>query len=293
MRLAILSTTKLPKFLGDGHPDEASLFAEDDVLIGALAARDVAAERVPWRRADDWSAFDLVLVRSTWDYIDDLSGYLKVLEAIAGSGCRLVNSLETIRWNFDKRYLIELQAAGLPVVPTVLLPPGADVFSCAAHLGDAPLGYVLKPTVGVGGFGTRRCADAQAVAAALAEEAASPQILQPFLEAIATEGEWSFVFGGGRFLYAAQKTPRAGDYRVQVMYGAVTRGRAPAPEDLAAAEACYQALPVAAELARIDMVRRPDGGLALMEAELIEPQLYFFDVPEAAGLVAEAVLSLS
>ncbi len=37
MTIAILSTTKLPKFLGDSHPDEDSLFAEDDVLGSALA----------------------------------------------------------------------------------------------------------------------------------------------------------------------------------------------------------------------------------------------------------------
>ncbi len=56
--------------------------------------------------------------------------------------------------------------------------------------------------------------------------------------------------------------------------------------------ACFHVLPVPAQFARIDMARLPDGRLALMEAELIEPQLFFFDVPEAADLVAEAVLSL-
>ena len=115
--------------------------------------------------------------------------------------------------------------------------------------------------------------------------------LQPFLASVRDEGEWSFVFGAGRFLYAAFKRPAPEDFRVQVMYGARTTPAAPAPCDLAAAETALAALPVPVHLARIDMARLADGGLALMEAELIEPQLFLHDLPEAAGLLAAAILS--
>ncbi|MEM7224878.1 MAG: hypothetical protein AAF495_18000 [Pseudomonadota bacterium] len=290
MKIAILSTSKLPKFLGEAHPNEESLFGEDDILSAAFAARGAHAERVPWRpEGRDWSRFDLVLVRSTWDYIDALPAFLDRLAEIERAGCRLLNPRQTIAWNASKAYLAELEQAGVGIVPTAFLAPGQALDGALARLGPAPGGYVVKPLVGVGGFGVERAADPAAVATRLTSGSA---IAQPFLEAVAREGEWSFVFGAGRFLYAALKTPKSGDFRVQVMYGARTLAKVPAPADLAAAQACYRDLPVAAPFARIDMARMEDGRLALMEAELIEPQLYFADVPEAAGLVAGAALEV-
>ena len=293
MKIAILSTTKLPKFLGDDHPNEDSLFAEDTVLAQAFAARGVGAERVPWRQADvRWDRYDLVLIRSTWDYIDDLPAFLEVLKAIEASGTRLLNPFETIQWNATKRYLPSLEKAGVLIVPGAFHERGQASEVVLQALDASDKGYVLKPLVGVGGFGTERLADRDALAARLARDADSgPYLIQPFVESIVTEGEWSLVFGNGSFLYAALKTPRAGDFRVQVMYGAQTVGQAPAPADLEAASACLAALPVPVHLARIDMARLADGRLALMEAELIEPQLYFHDVPGAADLVAEATLA--
>lgn len=293
-QVAILSTTKLPRFLGEDHPDEESLFAEDTLLAEAFGRMGVEACRVPWRSDEvDWSRFDLVMLRSTWDYIDDLPGFLAVLEAIDGAGCRLANPLATIRWNVDKRYLAELGVYGLPVVPTAYLAAGEGAAAAVAALDGLSEGCVLKPAVGVGGFGVKRLPDRGALAQTLAgSDVAGSWLVQPYLPSIASEGEWSFVFGAGRFLYAALKTPKKGDFRVQVMYGATTTPQAPNPDDLAVARQCLEGLPVRADFARIDMARMTNGQLALMEAELIEPQLYFRDVPGAADKVAEAALDL-
>jgi glutathione synthase/RimK-type ligase-like ATP-grasp enzyme len=294
MTIALLSTTNLPAFLGRDHPDEGALFAEDDVLAAALARRGATAERVAWRQADaPWPEYDLVLVRSTWDYIDDLPAFLKVLGRIEAAGCRLVNPLATIRWNADKRYLAELVRSGTAVVTTTFVAPGEAPSAVLERLERSATGYILKPLVGVGAYGTERLADRNQLADRLGrEDDAAGRLIQPFLTSVATEGEWSFVFGAGRFLYAALKTPQAGDFRVQVMYGATTDPKVPSPADLAAAWRCFHALPVPAEIARIDMARLPDRRLALMEAELIEPQLFLFDVPEAADRLADAILDL-
>jgi len=294
MTIALLSTTKLPKFLGNDHPDEASLFAEDDVLAEALSARGATVRRVPWRQQGvSWGRYEFVLIRSTWDYIDDVPAFLSVLRAIEGAGCLLVNPLETIKWNLDKGYLPALHRLGVPIVPTAVYEPGEDARAALEGLDGSEGGYVIKPLVGIGAFGTKRLADADAAEKELMRgKGPEPCIVQPFLASVATEGEWSFVFGGGSFLYAALKTPKPGDFRVQVMYGATTTKRTPAQADLAVAQACLNALPVPAHLARIDMARMPSGRLALMEAELIEPQLFFFDVPGAADLVAEVALGL-
>ena len=293
MTIALLSTAKLPKFLGDDHPDEAALFAEDDVLAQALAARGAEARRVAWRRPGaPWGRYDLVLLRSTWDYIDDVPGFLRVLGEIEGAGCRLVNPRATVEWNLDKRYLTVLGRQGVPVVPTALFEAGQEPRAVVGDLGPCETGFVVKPLVGVGAYGAKRLADAPSTVDELARDPGAPRLVQPFLASVATEGEWSFVFGGGRFLYAALKTPRAGDFRVQVMYGARTVARTPAAADLARAKACHDALPVPAHFARIDMARLPSGRLALMEAELIEPQLFFHEVPRAADLVAEVAVGL-
>ncbi|MEM7173524.1 MAG: hypothetical protein AAF530_25400 [Pseudomonadota bacterium] len=290
--IAILSTDRLPKFLGKDHPNEDSLFAEDDRLAEAFAARGAAARRIAWRdKTPSWRDFDLVLIRSTWDYIDHCQSFLAVLREIEDSGCRLFNPLTTVRWNLSKSYLGALAAQGLPVVPTQFLCPKTAVRGEPPLIPDFAKGYVVKPLVGVGGFGTERVLSLDDLGGALEKRRQEDQvIIQPFLPSIQEEGEWSFVFGSGRFLYAALKRPKDGDFRVQVMYGAHTSAQSPQPSDLAAAQNCFRALPVPVCLARMDLARMPDGHLALMEAELIEPQLYLHDLPHAADLLADAVL---
>ena len=211
--------------------------------------------------------------------------------------CRLVNPLATVRWNHDKRYLAELEGTGVRIVPSRFLGRSDLVDGALLDLpaGFAPDGLIVKPTVGVGAFETARVADPAAWTASGAATALTGEsyMVQPFLPAITTDGEWSFVFLDGRLAYTARKVPARGDWRVQVMYGAETGAVDPAPADSAAAAAVMAALPVAAFYARIDMVRMADGGLALMEAELIEPQLYFADLPAAAPAFARAVSCFS
>ena len=222
-----------------------------------------------------------------------MPGFLHVLDAIKGAGCRLVSPLQTIQWNLDKRYLAVLVAIGLPVVPTAFIGAGDQSETIITALDGLTGGRVVKPVVGVGGYGVQRLPDRRALAAAFAGGGiVGPCLVHPFLPAVTSEGEWSFIFAAGRFLHATLKTPKPGDFRVQVMYGARTVQRRPEVADLAVARQCYEALPVPAQIARIDMARLLDGRLALMEAELIEPQLCFHDVPGAADLVAAAVADL-
>ncbi|MDX1401011.1 MAG: hypothetical protein R3245_03735 [Kiloniellales bacterium] len=291
-RIAILSTSKLPDFLGQDHPDKEALFAEDDCLIAALANRGLSAERIAWQRKDiDWAAYGMAVIRSTWDYFENLPDFFETLTAIAARGCRLVNPLTTVRWNAEKRYLAELAEAGIPTAPSLFLDAGEDPKPRLSELGPAPGGYVRKPLVGVGAFGIERFSDQRTLLRA--PPSPSPSLLQPFIDTVASEGEWSFVFGAGRFLYAALKRPSNGEFRVQGVHGGTTLPITPRAQDLEVAAQCYQALPVRAELARLDMMRLKDGRFVLMEAELIEPQLYLFDVPQAAAALAGAIHDLS
>ena len=290
MRIAILSTSKLPKFLGDDHPMEESLFAEDDLLVAELGRIGIQAERISWRTQNtNWSSYEVAIIRSTWDYIDSPDLFFDKLEEIENSGVRIINPLETVRWNSDKQYLEELVQMEMPVVPTCFLRSDSDKRVPLAWLSEGKT-VVLKPTVGVGGFGVRTFDNpANLIKELSTYDYNCPLMAQPFLSSIPNEGEWSFVFGAGELLYSVIKKPAAGDYRVQAMYGSSTLEMTPSEKDLAIAMKVASQLPVKASLMRIDMARLPDGDLALMEAELIEPQLYLFDVPEAAKKLAGAI----
>jgi hypothetical protein len=120
-----------------------------------------------------------------------------------------------------------------------------------------------------------------------------PGMIQPFLPAIQAEGELSFVMVDGCFSHGLIKRAKAGDYRIQSMYGGTEAAVEPAPADRAAAEVVMALLPFAEAplYARIDMVRLDDGRLAVIEAELIEPYLYPLQGPKFGALLAEAILA--
>ena len=113
----------------------------------------------------------------------------------------------------------------------------------------------------------------------------------PFVPAVQTEGEWSFVFASGEFLYSVVKTPARGDFRTQIMHGAKTCHRQPSEKDLSSAQNVLDRVQKMVHLARIDMVRMSSGELVLMELELIEPQLYLHVVKNAANAIAEVTLN--
>ena len=198
-----------------------------------------------------------------------------------------------VRWNGDKRYLKELGTRGAVTIPTLWpeAPTEADVRAAFEQFGCERL--VVKRQVGAGAEGQvsfRR--DDPALTGWTMDR---PAMIQPFLSAIQSEGELSFVFVGGSLSHALVKRPVGGDYRVQSSFGAEETAVSPAPQDRAAAEAVMAMLPFAEAplYARIDMVRLESGALAVMEAELIEPFLYPLQGPEFGMRLAEAVLALA
>src|SRR5687768_13360076 len=119
MRVAILRCQNLPSFVTWDIPNVDDLFSDDRLLVQEFTRRGIEASSVVWRDRDiDWNQFDLALIRSTWDYIDDREHFVAVLSEIEASRCRLFNPLEAVRWNSDKRYLLDLERWRVPTVPT-------------------------------------------------------------------------------------------------------------------------------------------------------------------------------
>lgn len=268
---------------------------EHDLLFDAIAAGLAGrAELVAldWRAPlAELAAFDLAYLGTPWDYTEAKDEFLERLEALEAAGVVVANPVEVIRWNSDKLYLKELAARGAVSIPT-LWPDSAgpaDVLAAFDHFGCDRL--VVKRRVGAGAIGQDSFSrDAPPPADWRMDQAA---MIQPFLPAIQSEGEHSFIFVDGQFSHGLIKQASGGDYRIQSLYGGIEIAVEPAPADRQAAEAVMAMLPFAAAplYARIDMVRLESGALAVIEAEVIEPYLYPLQGPEFGRRMADAILA--
>lgn len=278
--------------------DYATLHADDRPLVDALLARAVQPVPLVWDDDGvDWTAYDLVVVRTPWDYykrIDAFTAWLARLEAL---GAPVVNPVRTLRWNADKRYLVELAADGWDSLPTASVERG-DTTPLAALL--AARGWddvVVKPTVSGGAWHTFRSRAGEAAAREAqfrALVARADALVQPYLPEIESAGEWSLLHFGGAYSHAVLKEPKAGDFRVQSEFGGAVRLAEPPPAAIEAARRGLDRLPALGHpgclYARVDGVM-VDGVFRLMELELIEPQLFFTQCPAGAERYADVLVS--
>ena len=294
-RVAVLRCGKLPRFVTWDVPNLDELFEEDALLLRGLEAQGFSARPVVWSEPHiDWNEFDVALIRSTWDYLDEQDRFLQVLSDVEVSACRLFNPLEAVRWNIDKRYLFDLQAWGIPIVPTCLASnTDWDTLNalCRPGTGGASADFILKPTVGLGGAGAHRvaAADIGRVLQALRQEGALERYLvQPFVESVISEGEWSFIYVDRELSHVLLKRPAADDYRVQGIYGGTAHAATPTSRDLVQVGSILSRIPFDLLYARIDLVRL-GGTLVVMEVEVIEPILGFVHVQESVARLVRAI----
>ena len=251
----------------------------DDRLAGqALRRSGVEEVAAVWSDPQvDWARFHGVVVRSCWDYhlrLDDFHAWLAELERL---GVPTWNPIPTLRWNLHKSYLLELRQAGVRVVPTHLArrgsQPGLDALR--RELGRQKL--VAKPAVSTSARGTwclEPGQDARSQARLERELSQADVLVQPLVEEVATRGEWSLIFIGGRFSHAVLKRARPGEFRVQAEWGGSAHAALPPAGLREEAERALVCAPSETLYARADLVETAEGPL-LMELELVEPELFF------------------
>ncbi|MGY4278429.1 ATP-grasp domain-containing protein [Streptomyces sp. M18.1] len=263
------------------------------VLARALADAGASASVEVWDDAGvDWAAFDLALIRSTWDYSWRADEFTAWAERCGGA-TRLANPAAVVRWNTDKRYLADLAAAGVPTVPTSYAAPGESPGLPDGHE------YVVKPTSGAGArFAARYMPGEHATAVRQVERMHAEgftAMVQPYMRAIDTAGERALQFFGGRLLHASRKgavlapgTP----YDARKVAHPGLEPWTPTAAEVAVAEAALAAVPGAAEplYARVDLVDGDDGRPRVMELELVEPNLFLWLHERSLPRVVEAVL---
>lgn len=267
------------------------LKVDDRLLREAFEARGAEARSVVWDEEGDWERFDLCLVRSTWDYHDKHEQFLAWTREVETT-TSLHNPAGLIAWNSEKTYLRELSEAGVPTVPTVWVERGSEADIEEILFREGWKQAVIKPVVDLGAKNLHRVRAGdgnaqQALATALERHDA---MVQPFLPSLEEQGETSLIYIDGAFSHAVRKRPAEGDFRVQSIWGGTLEATAPSSAQMRIADQALAHLDEPPLYARIDLVAGLDGKPALIEFELIEPNLYLVTHPPAAEALAEAAL---
>ena len=193
----------------------AGMSDDDPILLAALERAGHEAHLWSWDDPGaDWSSVDVALVRSTWDYFERADEFVPWLEATR-SQVRFVNDAETLIWNLDKRYLMELAEGGLPVVPTELA-DASQLNAAVARVWESGASAIVKPVVSGGSWGLHHLRPGDKIEPDLAQ---APWLVQPFVPGIETEGELSVILLGGEVSHGIRKLPKDGDIRVQREFG--------------------------------------------------------------------------
>jgi glutathione synthase/RimK-type ligase-like ATP-grasp enzyme len=266
---------------------------DDQIFQRALERRGAQVLPVLWDARTDWSTYHVVVVRSCWDYHLRHAEFLTWIGRVERAGAVLHNAPSILRWNSDKRYLRDLEQAGVDVVHTRWVGESAESPTLAAVLAEEGWDeVVIKPAVSASATDTWRIARAQV---ADWEDRfrgmvrRGPALIQPFVAEVTREGEWSLVFIGGEFSHAVLKRPAPGDFRVQAELGGSQRLVEPDPALIRAAAGVLSRAPGKTSYARVDGCV-VNGHFRVMELELLEPTLYFTDGPTAAESLADLVL---
>ena len=272
--------------------DHQPLIARDDQpLADALNALGVEAVPIPWTEIDPYAVVDAppIVLRSTWDYHRVPTLFVSWLDSLADSGRATWNPPEVARNNVDKIYLHKLKAAGIAIPKTRWLDRVDNDAIDRAMREEGWDRAVLKPRIAATAYGTFLISKGSALPDEdLAPARASEALLQEVVPEIIGHGETSIVYTGGAFSHAVVKRAKDGEFRVQQDFGGHVKAAAPSVSLLSFAASVMALVPDTCLYARVDVVESSRGPV-LMELELIEPELYFLHVPDAASRMARLI----
>lgn len=265
-------------------------------LSESLTSAGIEVHPTPWTdhvdNIEGLKDFDLILPVITWGYHRDHDLWLKACSLWESSGLPFSNPARVIQWNSDKSYLARLAAKGVTIAPTVFTDAITPQAVEAAFAQFSTPALIVKPTISAGAYRTLKIEAGDNIATALNEATCGPAMIQPFMPTIATMGETSLLFFGGRFSHGVNKRPGSeGEFRIQVQFGGLYQALDTVPEGaMTLALKTLEAINEPLLYARIDMVPDDQGQWSLMEAELIEPDFYLAAAPDAGLRFGEAVI---
>ena len=287
-RVGLLTCAALPS----GDLDDAH-------LVTALERAALSPRWVTWGEADPrklHEEIDLLVIRSPWDYSDHYPQFLDWLSAV---NIPVLNPVELVRWNTDKRYLLDLEAAGVPTIPTVILEAPDQPWVPPEGFAE----FVVKPVVGGGSRGVRRFAHHQLQEArdhvGMLIATVSPAMVQPYLPSVDGGSETALIHFDGVFSHAITKgpmLPKDGERRMVdgLYFEERIDARQASNRQRAVALAALAAIPSSVSgsvplYARVDLIDDRDGAPILLELELVEPSLFFGFATASADAFAKAI----
>jgi hypothetical protein len=274
-------------------------------LATGLAASGFDPQIVVWNdNGVDWAGFELIVIRSPWDYPNTPSLFLDWLD-LAETVAPVLNAPSLIRWNIDKVHLNDLVAVSdVPIVPTRFCSTMDEVRAAiSSHETDR---VVVKPSVSAGSQNTGLFDSDDRAALALAEHILAIGkivMVQPAIPSVQERGERALIYFDGRFSHAISKGPllavggglRGGSYVERIAAVTPTDDERAVGDQLIGAVRTvllarglseFDALPL---YARVDVVDDPSTGPLVLEAELFEPSLFIDSDPDAVRRFVDAV----
>ena len=265
MNIAILTCDQLP-----------NLNLQDQPLLAELAKHTITASPMIWDKPEtNWSDFDYLIFRNTWDYFEKEAQFNSWLEQIEKLGIKTLNSIGVIKQNKHKFYLREIERQGVPILPTVFINK-TNALSLSKLVPSHWKKAVIKPAFSAGSYQTTvfDISDIDKINSEYQSIAAEKELLlQEFMPEIQTLGETSFIFFNKKFSHAVNKKPADGDFRIQVQFGGKYKLIHPASDLIAQAQKIIDSFSENLLYARVDGIII-DNQLHLMEVECIEPDLY-------------------
>ena len=259
--------------------DLSNFESYDDLLIEPFNLLGWECIFVPWEsKSVNWDDFDAVIIRSTWDYQQKEKLFFKTLAKIRKSKAKLYNPLSVVKWNINKNYLKDLGEKNIAIIPTKFF----DIFDYKSikkcFLSFKTNKLIIKPSVSANADDTFILEESsiEGNRVSLTNTFKKKEhLVQPFIENIIIEGEYSLIFFGDILSHVLLKTPKIGDFRVQEEHGGILKSiNSPENSLVDFGLKVIKTLPMPCLYSRIDVVRNNDQFL-LMEVELIEPSLYF------------------
>jgi glutathione synthase/RimK-type ligase-like ATP-grasp enzyme len=281
-KIAIVTCADLPE-----------LFGGEQLLPPALRLHGVDVDICIWNDANvQWQQYDAVVIRCPWDYYEHFSSYMAWLNELERQDILVLNDIPTMRWNLNKKYLLELAQRGVAIIPTLLLSK-SDQRSLTDIMNTQGWNeVVIKPIESAGAWRTlkvtqKNVAESEIIFANWRNE--HDYLCQPFMPEIVEVGEWSLIYFNGEYSHSLIKCAKKDDFRVQSDHGGTCHVQE-APEHLRLqANMILQAIPTMPCYARVDGVVR-DRQLLLMEIELAEPELFLELKEDAADQFAKAII---
>lgn len=288
MKIAYVCYAAREKYLADSMEDE------EGILLRHLQQAGLNVQREIWTdKKVKWASYDLLLIKSPWDYFEKYTAFCQWLDKVKQLGIRMLNPLSIIKWNSDKHYLNRISTAGFPVIPFAFIEKEEMPLLSSFFFQFATAKIIVKPCVSGGARHTFTVTPdnlnaMQTQIAQLVKDEAF--VVQPFVKEI-VEGEWSFIFLNGQYSHTVLKKPKSGDFRVQAYFGGSVQAMEPSSALLQQAEAFVQQFAKGCLYARVDGVLIKDQ-LQLMELELIEPYLFLGSHPAGYQRYVQALQAM-